>query len=218
MRPSTAWWQDARARLAAQRRNRLVAATVARDTTPPPPSAFASFGAGSWIVPPARVTMPEVISIGERVVIHEHAWISVVECVPGVRPRLVIGDRVQIGAGCHIACVGEIEIGDEVLTAARIYIGDTYHGYEDPNTSVIDQPMAPPAKVTIGRGAFIGIGAVVLQGVTVGEQAYIGAGAVVTSDVPDRTLVVGNPARAVRRFDSSARAWVALGAGTSAER
>ena len=68
--------------------------------------------------------------------------------------------------------------------------------------------MAAPQAVHIGRGAFLGIGCAVLMGVTVGEHAYIGAGAVVTDDVPARAVVVGNPARVVRRWDEAAAAWV----------
>jgi acetyltransferase-like isoleucine patch superfamily enzyme len=183
------------------RRQRLVAKRTAVDTTPPPPSAFKRFGADSYVVPPARVSRPDLIEIGARTVVHEHSWISVVECVEGVVPRLVIGDGCNLGAQLHIACVGDIEIGDDVLTAARCFIGDTYHGYEDPALPIIAQPMAPPRPVRIGRGAFLGIGSAVLLGVTVGEGAYVGAGAVVTSDVEPRTLVVGNPARPVRRLD-----------------
>jgi sugar O-acyltransferase (sialic acid O-acetyltransferase NeuD family) len=50
-------------------------------------------------------------------------------------------------------------------------------------------------EVSLGTGAAIGAGAVVLPGITVGDHAVVGAGAVVTRDVPDRTMVVGNPAR-----------------------
>jgi acetyltransferase-like isoleucine patch superfamily enzyme len=197
-----------RQRAADARRNRQISALTARTLTPPPPRAFASFGRRSVVVPPARVSMPQAIHIGDDVVIHEHAWFSVVAAVEGTVPKLTIGDRTNIGAQSHIACVGEIEIGADVLTAARIFIGDTYHGYEEVGRPVIDQPMAAPAKVTIGDGAFVGINAAILQGVTVGEQAYIGAGAVVTSDVEPRTLVVGNPARPVRRYDGPSRRWL----------
>ena len=189
------------------RRQWLVAVRTMRDTSPPPPSAFAAFGEGSWIVPPARVATPEAIAIGRNVTIHEHAWLSVVAAVPGVQPRLEIGDRCSIGRMAHIACVGEIVIEEDVLTAAMIFIGDTYHDYSDPHRPVLDQPMAHPEPVRIGRGAFLGIGSIVLQGVTVGEQAYVAAGAVVTSDVPARTLVGGNPARPLRRYDEAAGGW-----------
>jgi acetyltransferase-like isoleucine patch superfamily enzyme len=174
---------------------------------PPAAAAFASFGDGSVIVPPARVTMPGAIHIGDGVVIHEHAWLSVVAAIEGSEPKLTIGDGTNIGRLCHIACVGQVEIGRDVLTAERVFVGDTYHGYEDVSRPVIEQPMATPEKVTIGDGAFLGVGAVVLQGVTIGEQAYVGAGAVVVEDVPARTVVAGNPARVVKRYDESTGGW-----------
>jgi lipopolysaccharide O-acetyltransferase len=198
-------------RLAEWRRERLVATRTARDTTPPRPSAFKRFGDRSVIVPPSRVTRPDLVEIGDRTIVQEHSWISVVECVDGIVPRLVIGDRCNLGAQLHIACVGDIEIGDDVLTAARCFIGDTYHRYEDPSEPVIRQPMARPEAVRIGDGAFLGIGSAVLMGVTVGEGAYVGAGAVVTTDVPSRTVVVGNPARPVKRWDDDVGDWVPVG-------
>lgn len=184
-------------------RQRALVGNAMRDLLPPHPSAFGRFGEGSWFVPPCRVTLPERVFVGCNVVVHEHASISVVREWSDIEPRLTIGDNTRIGAQATIACMGDIEIGPDVLTAARVFIGDTYHGYEDPAVPVIRQPNARPEKVTIERGAFLGIGAVVLPGVTVGENAYVAAGAVVTEDVGARTLVVGNPARAVRRWDGA---------------
>lgn len=201
---------ELRRRVSEERQQRAVAHATNRVLTPPPPSAFGAYGHNTWIVPPARVSLPESIFLGDDVTILERSFLSVVAAVPGVTPKLTIGDRASIGAQSHIACVGEVEVGPEVLTAARIFLGDTYHRYEDPDLPVLDQPMAPPEKVTVGRGAFLGIGSAVLMGVTVGEHAYVGAGAVVTADVEPHTLVVGNPARAVRRWDPSAEEWVRL--------
>jgi len=198
---------ELRRRAREERRQRRVAADTARVLQPPPPSRFGAYGRNTWIVPPARVRSPASIFLGDDITILERSFLSVVSAVPGVTPKLTIGDRTSIGAQCHIACVGEVEIGPEVLTAARIFIGDTYHEYEDPELPVLDQPMAPPEKVTIGRGAFLGIGCAVLMGVTVGEHAYVGAGAVVTADVEPYTLVVGNPARPARRWDAAAEEW-----------
>lgn len=50
----------------------------------------------------------------------------------------------------------------------------------------------------IKRGAFIGGGAVITPGRTIGQNAVVGAGAVVVKDVPDNTVVVGNPAKIIK--------------------
>ena len=47
------------------------------------------------------------------------------------------------------------------------------------------------------RAARVGGGSVLMPGVTIGENAFVGSGAVVTKDVPDRAIVVGNPARII---------------------
>jgi acetyltransferase-like isoleucine patch superfamily enzyme len=86
-------------------------------------------------------------------------------------------------------------------------IGDTYHRYDDPDLPIIKQPMSAPQSVRIERGVHIGLGVMIMAGVTVGEHAYLGAGSVVTRDVPPRTVVVGNPARAVRRYNRDTGAW-----------
>jgi len=195
-------------RLSELRRSRRLAADTARDLTPPDPSAYGAYGAGTWVVPPARVTSPERIFLGDGVTVLEHAFLSVVSAVPGVVPSLTVGSGTQIGRFAHIACVGEVTIGRDVLTAERIFLGDTYHGYEDPELPVLAQPMAAPEPVRVGDGAFLGIGCAVLMGVTVGEGAFVGAGAVVTTDVAPRTIVVGNPARPIRSWDPDEGCWV----------
>ena len=51
----------------------------------------------------------------------------------------------------------------------------------------------------VGRGAFIGAGAVIAPSCVIGEDSVVGAGAVVIKDVPAKTVVVGNPAREIRK-------------------
>jgi acetyltransferase-like isoleucine patch superfamily enzyme len=169
---------------------------------------LARLGAGSIVYPPALIIGHHLIEIGDDVVVHPGAFFSVVDETEGRRydGRLVIGNGVRIGFDIVIACCGRIEIGDNVLTADRVYIGDTYHEYRHVPEPIVSQGLHDPRPVKIGDGAFLGINCAILPGVTIGEGACIGANTVVTEDVPPRTLVVGSPARVVRRWDGSG--WV----------
>ena len=55
------------------------------------------------------------------------------------------------------------------------------------------------APVSIGNHVWIGAEAIILKGVTIGDGAVIGAGSVVTRDVESCAIVVGNPARVIKR-------------------
>lgn len=57
------------------------------------------------------------------------------------------------------------------------------------------------AAVTIGDDVFIGGNSLVLPGVAIGSRVIVGAGSVVTRDIPDNSVVAGNPARILRTFD-----------------
>jgi acetyltransferase-like isoleucine patch superfamily enzyme len=117
--------------------------------------------------------------------------------------RMRVGDRVFFNNGVFISCVHEIEIGDDIAIANYVYITDSdSHGVEGRKVR--------EAPVRIGSGSWIGAKAIILPGVTIGTRALVAAGAVVTRDVPDDTLVAGNPARVVRELiypDGVTRAW-----------
>jgi acetyltransferase-like isoleucine patch superfamily enzyme len=171
---------------------------------------FAHFGKRSLIYSPRAVLAPHRIEIGDDVLVHENAMFSLVEHHNGrdFQPRLRIGRGTNIGAGIWLSCVGSIEIGEDNLMGHNILIADSYHGYEDPDTPIIRQPMAEPQPVVVEPGCIVGPHVAILAGVTVGANSFIAANAVVTRSVPRNSVVVGNPARVIRRYDRERGEWI----------
>lgn len=181
------------------------------DRLPPwePPAdlpSFASFGPYSEIGSPTlSIDNPGGIHIGAFVRIGAHAVLEALVADRGVTLR--IEDAAYIGHFTRITAVGEVVIGAEAMLADRVYVSDTNHLYEDVTQPIKRQGLRDGRRVEIGRGAWIGIGAVIVGNVRVGEGAVVGANAVVTQDVADFTVVAGNPAQVVRRHDGDAWRW-----------
>jgi len=109
--------------------------------------------------------------------------------------RVSVGHHVFINADCFLDGPGAITIGDETVIGMRVLLVTSTHDIAGPGR------RASPARsdpVAIGRGCWIGAGAVVLPGVTIGDGCVVAAGAVVTHDCEPDGLYAGVPARRVR--------------------
>jgi UDP-2-acetamido-3-amino-2,3-dideoxy-glucuronate N-acetyltransferase len=111
-----------------------------------------------------------------------------------VEDDVIIGDRVTIKSGVFlwkgIAVEDDVFIGPNV-----VFTNDLY-----PRSRRQDLFKKNFRKTIVCRGASLGANATILPGITIGRNAMVGAGAVVTRDVPDGAVVVGNPARIVRKL------------------
>ncbi len=110
-----------------------------------------------------------------------------------------IGRRCKISSHTFI-CEG-VTIEDEVFIGHGVMFTNDLL----PRATNLDGSLQTDADwkcvpTLIKKGAAIGSGATLLCGITVGERAVVGAGAVVTKDVPAGAIVVGNPAKVLRKI------------------
>lgn len=118
-----------------------------------------------------------------------------------LQPNIQIGTACSFGEYNHITCVNEIKIGNNVLTGRWVTITDNSHGDSDFETlkiAPIMRPTTSKGRVVIGNNVWIGDKATILPGVTIGDGAIIAANAVVTKDVPQYSVVGGNPAKVIK--------------------
>lgn len=130
-----------------------------------------------------------------------------------------VGERgvVRVGPfamlnGARLVCESRIEIGAYAAISWNVMLMDSYRLPLDParRRSVVERargplhalvdPDAPAQPICLHDNVWLGFDVCVLPGVTIGEGSVVGAGSVVCSDVPEYTLVAGNPARPVREL------------------
>lgn len=118
------------------------------------------------------------VKIGKNIVFHSPQT----TIIDVTQPSLIeIGDNVDITANVTILC------HDLAWNVFKQMYGEI---------------IGSNKKVIIGNNVFIGTNTVILRGVSIGNNCVIGAGSVVTKDVPDNTVVAGNPAKVIMSIES----------------
>ena len=167
---------------------------------------YINLGKGSIIVSPLKVNGKKNISIGNCVTIKYKTWLASLPLDAGTGSLLEFGDGCCIGNFNHIYATKKVIFGRKVLTADKVYISDNLHSYEDITKAVLDQPLKQSNEVHIGDGTWIGEN-VCIMGCTIGKHCVIGANAVVTKNIPDHSVVVGNPAKIIKRYCFETKRW-----------
>ncbi len=181
---------------------------------------LARLGSGSQLAGGINLSYPRRIAIGKTVSISPRVTLRANTAAnPGIaigngcsfqeacilsanQGRISVGHNCWLGPFCLVYGNGDVTIGNNVMIAARSSINTVSH-----HAGRCDMPMSEQgiycAPVTIEDDVWIGMHAVVLQGVVIGRGSIIGAGAVVTSDIPPWSIAVGTPARVIKRRDNA---------------
>lgn len=172
-------------------------------------------GSSAAAVPPADLVLDEGVTVCAGAVVYAGAHVgagAIIGDQAQVREGATVGMRSVVGRG---ACVDfSARVGDRVSIQTGVYV-TSYAVVED------DAFLGPGMQMTndntmsrhphgerlhapiVRRAARVGGAVVLVPGVEIGEEAFIGAGAIVTRDVAPRDVMVGVPARAVRRVSDA---------------
>ncbi len=111
--------------------------------------------------------------------------------------HITVGARTFINYGAVVLDGANVTVGQDVQIGPNVQLLTATHAL-DPVERRRGTETASP--VTIGDGAWLSAGVIVLPGVTIGADTVIGAGSVVTKDMPARHLCFGNPCRVIREI------------------
>ena len=158
----------------------------------------------SYIGKPIFIGNFKRIFIGKRVRIFPGARVEVVD----KNSSIIFEDNISIGQNLHIISGGgqELRIGENTTFSANVFVTSIDHQYDEINKHILEQPLVS-AKTHIGENCFIGYGAVIQAGTILGKQCIVGANAVVRGHFPDYCVIVGVPARIVKRYDDKSGVW-----------
>lgn len=167
-----------------------------------------------------QTSLGEGCQIGPNTIIRDTQIGSHCTILASVLEGALLEDHVSMGPfahlrkgahlmqGVHMGNFGEVKnstLGPGVKMGHFSYIGDAQVGADvNIGCGTITCNFSPDGKknlTEIGEGAFIGSDTLLVAPVKVGEGAITGSGAVVTHDVPPKTLVVGVPARPLRKLE-----------------
>lgn len=118
-----------------------------------------------------------------------------------------LGEFASLNTGTRIEAEKSVVLGKYVTTGPYVYISDRSHEYRDIYKPIIRQGYFSRGGVQIGDETWIGIHASIIGPVKIGKHCVIGANSVVTHDIPDYSVVVGNPGKIVKKFDCEKKLW-----------
>lgn len=118
-----------------------------------------------------------------------------------------IGDRCRVGLGSVL--IGPVELGNDVGLAQHVVMSGLNHSYENIQLPIFKQAVSTK-PIVIKDETWIGANVFIAAGITIGRHCVVAGGSVVTKDVPDYSLVAGNPAKIIKQYDAVSNTWIRI--------
>ena len=163
---------------------------------------FRRIGWRTYVAAPIFILGGRNITVGRDVRIFPHSRFEAHD-----KGKIVIEDDVSVGQNFHITSSGmRLVVGSHTTISANVMITNIDHEYREIGKHILRQPLLV-RKTTIGENCFIGTGVMIQAGTVLGKQCIVGANSVVRGAFPDYCVIVGAPARIVKRYDPQREGW-----------
>lgn len=139
----------------------------------------------------------EVLCLADNVSLYANTRLVLGDVVADPCVGIRIGARTIVNVGAYLSGEGGLDIGEDVLIGPHAKLLSAGHAIDEGDV-IIARNRITRARITVEDGAWIGAGAIVLEGVTIGRGAVVAAGALVRQDVPAGMVAAGMPARLLR--------------------
>lgn len=150
------------------------------------------------------------IKIGHNTIIGDDSWLNVNQRVAGFN-HIEIGNNCYIGRRNFFSSGKQITVSDYCMTGLDCKLICSDHFIDDPSVPYITTGNSNDKNIHLGVNSWLGAGVIVIGNICIGHGSIIGAGALVNKDVPPFSVVVGNPARVIKRFDFNTISWRPVG-------
>lgn len=164
-------------------------------------------GSGTYIDPSAHFLGWNSIRIAENCIISADCWFNVNQRGRD-REIIVIGKYSHIGRRNTFNAGARIVIGEYGLTGSDCSFMGSNHVYSNPRSPYIATGTTIQDEIILGVNCWLGIGVTILGNVEIGHGCIVGAKSLVTKDAPPFSILVGSPARVIKRYDFLTDSWV----------
>jgi acetyltransferase-like isoleucine patch superfamily enzyme len=174
---------------------------------------FAAFGRGNSIHYSCEIRRPASnrIRIGDSVYLAPGTWLNVPEFSADAPPVIILESGCKIGRQCMISAKNMVFLENDVMLGPSVVITDHSHAFSNVDLPIHAQGLTTGGTVRIERNCWLGYGAAVVctsGDLILGRNSVVGANSVVTRSVPPFSVVAGNPAKLVRRYDPDVGKWI----------